>query len=789
MRQAKSNLVRRDSRKDTNKNSIKSSPIREATPSPPSPNLKHQAPSPLNTANKIPIHIRHNQDPSRDHKEYLITFRRQESSNTPLAELQSPDFNFQRLKDTLKDPNESRVRFNPNTERLIAYIPIIKGPDDMKSVFELIEVEFSSDFRRVIQAALNGDLSVIDLIVQSKDSPLPPTNTTSQAASQHSLSDSVKANTGSPNLADYNSESVLDNRKSSDEEEDSDIISPTEKIQAKRLVNRQKKKRDRDRSVPCDTDNENNNSFKSADGSHKPASVPNNDHLTSHLGSPASPRESTSHRGAAVHFQDKLLDAFDEEKEPEQEEGESKNDFEERLRLWKEARADIASMKLQAQLESKICEQLDEEKWSITCDILHHPRHIRKSDFIVQIHGMKCRLLPYQAHNVIRTLMIWNSDVGSTFQAHEMGLGKTLMSYTTCYLQHAINCMWDDIQQKPADHLSSDQMEGQICPSNHRIYKQYGLDCPCTKAHETSKFKPSLGIHVILVPLGLLTNWIDEWHKFFDENNPLNMQLVVAHGNAKGDMSVMNSSAKSDMMSDVDLGDPHDPSKPVCTPKLQNSRIICITTSHSISKQLFERFEKEKVVPIQNSPYASRKRNPDRTVIMITPKLIYQRIKYTKLTISTLWRDEAHKEHLATSATLQVLKNPFFEEKRHENIHYNPMSGTLITSGPMDVAEYLIRMKRPSWDNHKALKSFDSTKVLALGKMWDKKVKDGVLDEEVSQKCIDLLLPIIEAITLRFTAKSNFLGEGPIVLLPPNIYSEISCQHEPKWQERLQIQK
>jgi hypothetical protein len=47
------------------------------------------------------------------------------------------------------------------------------------------------------------------------------------------------------------------------------------------------------------------------------------------------------------------------------------------------------------------------------------------------------------------------------------------------------------------------------------------------------------------------------------------------------------------------------------------------------------------------------------------------------------------------------------------------------------------------------------------------------------------MLNILEALTIRFTPKSDFLGTGPIVELPPNIYSEISCLHSNEWNARL----
>ncbi len=87
------------------------------------------------------------------------------------------------------------------------------------------------------------------------------------------------------------------------------------------------------------------------------------------------------------------------------------------------------------------------------------------------------------------------------------------------------------------------------------------------------------------------------------------------------------------------------------------------------------------------------------------------------------------------------------------------------------------------------LRNWTDGEAVALGRRWDKLVRDGKVKEEDSQDIIQRFKPLIEKVVLRFTPESNFLGTGPVVRLPPNHYAEIACQHSAYWTERLAQQK
>jgi hypothetical protein len=65
---------------------------------------------------------------------------------------------------------------------------------------------------------------------------------------------------------------------------------------------------------------------------------------------------------------------------------------------------------------------------------------------------------------------------------------------------------------------------------------------------------------------------------------------------------------------------------------------------------------------------------------------------YYKLVIAALGHDEAHQDRLPTSYTMQVLNGKLFALSQNKHVHLNILSGTLITTGPSDIARYLKAM-------------------------------------------------------------------------------------------------
>ncbi|ESZ92701.1 hypothetical protein SBOR_6913 [Sclerotinia borealis F-4128] len=731
------------------------------------------------TANEITVNIHYLNDPRRTHNDHLLTFVHEDSAQKPLALLQGKDFDFQLFIELVKNFNESRLHFNPETDNLFAYPPDINDNIDSQSKdnskVEAVPIEYPNDFRFLVQNVLNANLSIINFEVRPKSLASTRLGSLEEDQVESSVKELLnsdidtdrtrRSNTHAispnldntePNLDDgrskqSDSELVLDTNDLEPSEPDSGPIRsllpqrarkhsrPLSSASPSPVRNQRRREKGKEREIDSNTPDIFFTPQSLKDSGDSAESTKNRPDVDA----PSSSSDQGFPTGETIDFAKLYVFEKNNNERPGQEKEEADDEFEIRLRRWKENEVDIITQRMQAQLESNVCEQLDENKWSETCTILGHPKEMIESKFCVKIAGMARRLLPCQAHAVVRTLMMWNSNVHSTFHAHAMGLGKSTITLATCHIQHLINCMYDDISREPQKHLSSHRIiqDNRICPSNDQVRKQYGLDCPCTKSHPISKIKPSLGIHIIIAPLGLLTNWQNEWNSCYEKENPFGMQLVIAHRNFKAEENISIANRKL-MLADIELGEADDRHPhPICKPNIRNSRIVCVTTSHSLQQQLIEKFERIISVPYHSE--GSLATRSDGSIYTTKPKVVYDHFPSIPLVVSSLWRDEAHAEKLPTSKTIQ----------------------------------------------HPTLNTFCHDEMTELGKSWDKKVKQGNADEEASRECVNILRPVIEATTLRFDPDSNFLGAGPVVLLPPNRYLEVVCNHNTKWSDRLLKQR
>lgn len=400
---------------------------------------------------------------------------------------------------------------------------------------------------------------------------------------------------------------------------------------------------------------------------------------------------------------------------------------------------------MQRQLESKVCEQLSEETWLETCRVLRHDPIQRQSKFVVSIRGMSRKLLPCQAHAVVRTLKLWHSNVYNVMHGHAMGIGKTTIAIATCHVQHLINLMHQDVLTHPKKHITGKASATATCPSNDQVKKKFNLDCPCFISSPTHELRVSYGINVILSPPSLLTTWRREHDKCYENENEnsFDMACIIAHRSA----GFKSSHPLEDVYKSM-VCKGQDASRP----RLSNSRYICLTTAQSYDSYVHNFFTQTK-----KQEYA----------------------------VSSLWKDECHKEKGLESPTIQLIKRN--NHLNDPSVHLNPMSGTMITNGPNDIVEYLDWMRVDEWENDESLSSFDADKLRSLGKEWDSKLKSNKVEEssDIFKKVITSVQPIIEATTLRFTPETNFLGTGPVVILPQNYHTNIPCRHPLEWKEEM----
>ncbi len=264
------------------------------------------------------------------------------------------------------------------------------------------------------------------------------------------------------------------------------------------------------------------------------------------------------------------------------------------------------------------------------------------------------------------------------------------------------------------------------------------------------------------------------------------MTLFLAHNSVRAADGNDLDTKKRTLIGVVEnVGEQNRRRPPTCSPKLSNSQILCLTTSHSFKKQVLDKIKKIHYYYWQLEPKQVRAR--DGSIRFTTPRIKEQPIPYYPLIITSVQRDKCYLEKGLSSKTLQLLKLPFFRNARslNSNVHTHIISGTLLTTGLTDIVHYLSLMARSSWRDHPVLRNWTDSEAVALKRRQDKLVRDRKVKEEDSQDIIQRFKLLIKKVILQFTPESNFLGTRPVVRLPPNHYAEIACQHSVYQTERL----
>ena len=335
-----------------------------------------------------------------------------------------------------------------------------------------------------------------------------------------------------------------------------------------------------------------------------------------------------------------------------------------------------------------------------------------------------------------------------------MGIGKTMICIGTCHVQNAINQMWRDIGLKPEEHCPQDhQSPDQRCPQNEKVREKWGYDCPCAPANVTHRFRSILGVPVVIVPAPLKTNWCREWLKAYsDENgkevNPHQMALVLGHTDARAADHNFLTPEKKALMRPTHSNNANQNDLPIYRARYCNSRVMFLTTSQSFDSKVVTPFN----IIWQKTYQAPSYKRKDGT--LYTPKPTLKSQKYNQLVMSSVWRDEAHLEKLPTSKTISVLQSGIFKYPHNRSVHFNIMSGTLLTTGPSDIAAYLNIMQRSSWASEPELSKWQHDEATTVGKQWDAVTKSGKVTDDNIQSVITVLRPLLEALVLRFKLDS-----------------------------------
>lgn len=323
-----------------------------------------------------------------------------------------------------------------------------------------------------------------------------------------------------------------------------------------------------------------------------------------------------------------------------------------------------------------------------------------------------------------------------------------------------LNEAWLDVQNawKKDDktrHLPEykDQTPDAICPSNN----QFGIECPCVKSGVARQVQNQRGPTLLLLPPGLLPQWLAEFKKHMIVDDPVNKWVIrCAHTDAARASGIQPLTSDDFQYIDIkNFSKPH------------ASRFICFTTSQSYHGQV------ENMVTTLNN---ARKAGTDQLQFAWTRVIV----------------DEAHKESTSTT------KGPKIAAKQDKASKWF-LSGTPFEQRPNQMYCWLSTLHPSEWKTPLISKEYwgqqkersegwelaSPAAMASLGKTHAKIVDGKIKDQNMMNEHLVKLRALLKTWWIKRDAeKSSFFGKI-LVELPYCIRETILCRLPRKYEKAI----
>jgi hypothetical protein len=287
-------------------------------------------------------------------------------------------------------------------------------------------------------------------------------------------------------------------------------------------------------------------------------------------------------------------------------------------------------------------------------------------------------------------------------------------------------------------------------------------------------------VTVALAPLALLDTWLAEGLQCFpptQDGKPHEIHVAKAHGSAIPPALQRRLLGEENLFrqAGTDL-----PAASEYTPQPVNGSVFVVSTSQSFGTRFLEVFRSRKSWIVQ--PPGVPKTRSDGTQYTTTPRPVTHYTPYYRTAvISLVIRDECHLERTENAASIKTIRAII--NGQAPQVRLMPMSGTPLTFGPQDIAQYVKLAARPSWKRDAVLKHWLRDECTALGKQWETNcTTKGDLNQQ--DQIIRRFQPLVERLFIRFTNQSDFLGSKPVEV-PRNELITIRCDNE-DWTPRVE---
>lgn len=348
------------------------------------------------------------------------------------------------------------------------------------------------------------------------------------------------------------------------------------------------------------------------------------------------------------------------------------------------------------------CEQWSTLDWERNCKIVGHVKENIAITDMVTIAGLLVTLFKHQMIAMFWMLYQERTDCEGGWLADDMGLGKarttvfspqtsscllnsqrqTYTALALCYFSMFLDRVWESIFQAWAENSPT---ADQHCKPSTKEYRQpidsvcpsqsiWDFPCPCVESSPTHPLTPKLGPVLLIIPGGLVPQWIDKIHQLFgSDGGKYKVKIVLFWNQAPASLSQYLYDEDRDQ-NDIFIDNEFEP-------RYGQTSVFVITTPHSCCGVLGAKAVKKWSVP-------TGKKGMGR-----------KQLQQYGICHSYVIMDEAHNiKNWHTKIFMFI--HGLNDLCRHwaDNRPYKWfLSGTPLRNSPEDFAGTMYCLERPSW--------------------------------------------------------------------------------------------
>ena len=325
----------------------------------------------------------------------------------------------------------------------------------------------------------------------------------------------------------------------------------------------------------------------------------------------------------------------------------------------------------------------------------------------------------------------------------------------------------DYAEHLPKGTKAEPQSDGAKCPSGNK----YGIECACVDAGPAARMRPKNGANLIVVPAGLVANWLAEINRHMDLYDDIcDWQIRHAYADKK-----MNKLATRLTDDDAHLLEPQrNGNSDTYRSTIGQCRLVCITTRGCYNAYVAGQIG-QWILPPKAKPRSRQK-----------PREFHRR----KIAWGRVAADECHTEVSHAAGTI------FLFRSFGASVRKWFLSGTPFERSPAQMASWVSSLFDEWWNkpepsyawpekatHRQDLKLCTPKALKDLGKAHERIVDGTEKNSRAISRHISNLTTVLRTLWIKRDADRSRFFDQPLTPLVPNTHCDVDCRLPDKFKD------